>query len=92
LCRRHTDAGGNTAHGEAPIAWCPCELCDLYARCVRRAAPRIRPDMRRFNPPLAARRRPGVGLVRSFMDCTRTVLKDRIHRFRNRSRSGFTNR
>ena len=29
---------------------------------------------------------PGADLVRSFMDSTRTILKDRIHRSRNRSR------
>jgi len=35
---------------------------------------------------------PGTGLVRSFMDSTRAIVKDRVHRLRNRSRSGFTNR
>ena len=35
---------------------------------------------------------PGSGLVRSFMDSTRAMVKDRVHRLRNRSRSGFTNR
>jgi len=35
---------------------------------------------------------PGSGLVRSFMDSTRAIVKDRVHRLRNRSRSGFTNR
>jgi hypothetical protein len=35
---------------------------------------------------------PGSGLVRSFMDSTRAIVKDRVHRVRNRFRSGFTNR
>jgi uncharacterized membrane protein len=35
---------------------------------------------------------PGSGLLRSFMDSTRAIVKDRVHRLRNRSRSGFTNR
>jgi uncharacterized membrane protein len=35
---------------------------------------------------------PGSGLVRSFMGSTRAIVKDRVHRLRNRSRSGFTNR
>jgi len=35
---------------------------------------------------------PGSGLVRSFMDSTRAIVKDRVHRARNRFRSGFTNR
>jgi len=34
---------------------------------------------------------PGSGLVRSFMDSTRAIVKDRVRRLRNRSRSGFTN-
>ena len=34
---------------------------------------------------------PGGGLVRSFMDSTRAIVKDRVRRLRNRSRSGFTN-
>ncbi len=35
---------------------------------------------------------PGSGLVRSFMDSTRAIVKDRVQRLRNRSRSGFTSR
>jgi hypothetical protein len=35
---------------------------------------------------------PGSGLMRSFMDSTRAIVKDRVHRVRNRFRSGFTNR
>jgi hypothetical protein len=35
---------------------------------------------------------PGSGLVRSFIDSTRAIVKDRVHRLRNRSQSGFTNR
>jgi len=32
------------------------------------------------------------GLLRSLLDSTRAIVKDRVHRLRNRSRSGFTNR
>ena len=56
--RRHTGFRGYAAHGEAPITRCPCELCDRCAGCVRRAAPRVRSDMRRPDSPLAARGRP----------------------------------
>lgn len=35
---------------------------------------------------------PGSGLVRSFMDSTRAIVKDRVQRLRNRFRSGRTNR
>lgn len=35
---------------------------------------------------------PGGGLARSFMNSTRAIVKDRVHRLRNRSRSGSTNR
>jgi uncharacterized membrane protein len=35
---------------------------------------------------------PGSELVGSFMDSTRAIVKDRVHRIGNRIRSGFTNR
>ena len=35
---------------------------------------------------------PGAGLAGSFMNSTRAIVKDRVHRLRNRSRSGSTNR
>ena len=35
---------------------------------------------------------PGSGLVRSFMDSTRAIVKDRVQRLRNRSRPGVINR
>jgi len=35
---------------------------------------------------------PGSGLVRSFMNSMRAIVKHRVHRVRNRFRSGFTNR
>jgi uncharacterized membrane protein len=35
---------------------------------------------------------PGVGLLHSLLDSTRAIVKDRVHRLRNRSRSGSTNR
>jgi hypothetical protein len=34
---------------------CPCEFHDRYAGCDYRAAPRLRSEMRRPDPPLAAR-------------------------------------
>jgi hypothetical protein len=35
---------------------------------------------------------PGVGLLHSLLDSTRAIVKDRVHRLRNRSRSDSTNR
>src|SRR5258705_13223006 len=52
---RHGGVGACAAYGEAPLTPCPCELHDRYAGCVRRAAPRLRSDMWRTDPPLAAR-------------------------------------
>ncbi len=43
------------AYGEAPVPRCACELYDRYAGCVRRAARRLRSDLRCPNPPPAAR-------------------------------------
>ena len=52
---RHAGVRAYAANGEAPITRCPCEFHDRDAGCVRRAAPRLRSDMRRPDPPLAAR-------------------------------------
>ena len=54
-CGRRRGVRTYAAHGEAPITRCPCGLHDRYAGCARRAAPRLRSDMRRPDPPLAAR-------------------------------------
>jgi hypothetical protein len=48
----------HAAHGEAPIPHCPGELHDRYAGCVCRATPRLRSDLGRLDPPLAARGSP----------------------------------
>ena len=45
----------HTAYGEAPITRRPCELYHRDAGCVRRAALGLRSDLRRPDPPLAAR-------------------------------------
>jgi len=42
----------------AQITRRPCELHDRYAGCLRRAARRVRSDMRRPDSSFAARRRP----------------------------------
>ena len=52
---RHAGVRADATYGEAPITRCPCELHDRYAGCDRRAAPRLRSDMQRSDPPLAAR-------------------------------------
>ena|SRR5919107_1249306 len=51
--RRRAGVGPSAAHGVAPVAVCSCDLHDRHARCVRRAAPRLRSDMRRPHPPPA---------------------------------------
>ena len=51
---RHAGAGAHAAHGEAPIPRRTCDLYDGHAGCARRTPPRLRSDMRRPDPPLAA--------------------------------------
>jgi hypothetical protein len=45
----------DATYRQAPITCCPCDLHDRYAGCIYRAAPQLRPDMRRPDSPLAAR-------------------------------------
>ena len=52
---RHAGVRACTAFSKAPITHCPCGLYNRYAGCVRRAAPRLRSDLRRPAPPLASR-------------------------------------
>ena len=53
---RHASVRAYPSHGETPITRCPCDFHDRDADCIRRAARRLRSDMRRPDPPLAARR------------------------------------
>jgi hypothetical protein len=54
-CGRDSGFRAYAAYREAPISRRPCELHDRDAGRDRRAAPRLRSDMRRPDPPLAAR-------------------------------------
>ena len=51
-----TQVSERTRHmSEASITRCPCDFHDSHVDCVRRAASRLRSDMRRPDPPLTAR-------------------------------------
>jgi hypothetical protein len=54
-CGQHAGVRRYAACGEAPIALRPYGLHDRHAGCARRTAPRLRSDLRRPDPALAAR-------------------------------------
>ena len=53
---RDRSVRAHATYRQAPIARCPCDVHDRDADCIHRAAPQLRPDMRRADSPLPARR------------------------------------